>query len=156
MSHKRNYPEHQYLCWDKHISCSFQKAFPSSKMVKIGKKCLHGMCHGTQSRHVQDCVVLSRFEANETLWSSPLELVPFLIIINNMHINLSVLRDFDRLSKQWMMTDRGFQWSIQVQWTCRSNIGLTVCNSGRDISDMHQGECSQPGEYIYIIYSYGW
>ena len=31
----------------------------------MAKKCLHGICHATQSRHVQDGVVLPGFEANE-------------------------------------------------------------------------------------------
>ena len=48
--------------------CSFQEAFPSSRMnrtEKRAKKCLHGIYHATQSRHVQDGVVLPGFEANE-------------------------------------------------------------------------------------------
>ena len=91
---------------------AFRKPFPVPGWIEL-KNCLHGMCHATQSRHVQDGVVLPGFEVNETLWSLPLELVTVNIPSSSLIICTSpsvYLRDFDRLSKQWMMTDRGLPW----------------------------------------------
>ena len=57
-----------FVTCGREVSCSFQEAFPSSRMdrtEKQTKKCYHGICHAIQSRHVQDGVVLPEFEANE-------------------------------------------------------------------------------------------
>ena len=90
---------------------AFRKPFPVPGWIepKNSKK----LCHATQSRHVQDGV-----EVNENLWSSPLELVTVNVPSSSLIICTSpwvYLRDFDRLSKQWMMTDRGYHEGIRVQ-----------------------------------------
>ena len=45
------------------VSCSFQEAFPSSRVDRTEK--LHGICHATQFWHVQNGIMLPGFEANE-------------------------------------------------------------------------------------------
>ena len=123
------FPQHLHLCWSKHFFVAFRKPFPGKNLFTWDVPCypISACTNG---------VVLSGFETNKTLWSSPLELVTVNIPSSSLMITFHVLkRLIAPLNSGWWQIVV-FHVCNLVQWTCRRDTGLTVCNSGRGISDV--------------------